>query len=88
MAMPPDEVILAYKFLSVPCHALNNPLEHGRATDDTTFGIKSLADVNVALHEDLERNGRATRKNDIGVQLFTAANVTFHDALERNVRAT
>ena len=66
MAVPPDEVILAYKFLSVHCHTLNNPMEHGRATDDTTFGIKSLADVNVALHEDLERNSRATRKHDIG----------------------
>ena len=35
-------------------HTLINPLEHGRAADDTIFGIQSLAGVNVALHEDLE----------------------------------
>ena len=48
--MPPMTRHSAYKSL---------PLEHGRAADDTTYGIQSLADVNVVLHEDRERSGRA-----------------------------
>ena len=88
MAVPPDEVILTYKFLSVLCHTLNNPLEHSRATDDTTCGIKSLFHVNVALHEDLERKKAVPPESTASeIQLLTDANVTFHDALERNGRA-
>ena len=60
------------------------PLEHGRAADDTTYGIQSLADINVALHDDRERSGRAGDNTTFGVQLFADANVTLHDALERN----
>ena len=56
------------------------PLEHGRAADDTTYGIQSLADVNVALHEDRERSGRAGDNTTFGVQLYADANVTLHDA--------
>ena len=51
-------------------------------------GIQSLADVNVALHDDRERSGRAGDNTKFGVQLFAVANVTLHDALRETVRAT
>ena len=61
-------------------HRLSKPMEYGLAADDTTYGIQSLADVNVALHEDRERSARAGDNTTFGVQLFADANVTLHDA--------
>merc|ERR1712135_180095 len=37
-------------------HALTNPLEHGRAAWQHDIGVQILADVNVALHDALERS--------------------------------
>ena len=42
-------------------------MEYSRAADDTTYGIQSLAEVNVALHEDRERSGRAADNTTFGV---------------------
>ena len=45
------------------------PLEHGRAADDTTYGIQSLAEINVALHDNRERSGRAGDNTTFGTTL-------------------
>ena len=50
----------AYNTSRMPTsHRLRKPMEYGRAADDTTYGIQSLADVSVVLHEDRERSGCA-----------------------------
>ena len=41
---------------SVPSSCAQNFLEHGRAVDDTTLGVQTLADVNVVFHLALERS--------------------------------
>ena len=42
-------------------------MEYGRAVDDTTYGIQSLAEVNVALHEERDRSGRAADNTTFGI---------------------
>ena len=42
-------------------------MEYGRAADDTTYGIQSLAEVNVALQKDRDRSGRAADNTTFGI---------------------
>ena len=68
VAVPPTTQRSAYNSLRVQTsHRLSKPMEYGRAADDTTYGIQSLADVNVALHEDRERSGRAADNTTFGI---------------------
>ena len=43
------------------------PMEYSRAADDTTYGIQSLAEVNVALQEERDRSGRAADNTMFGI---------------------
>ena len=42
-------------------------MEYSRAADDTTYGIQSLAEVNVALQEERDRSGRAADNTTFGI---------------------
>ena len=51
-------------------------MEYSRAADDTTYGIRSLAEVDVVLHEDRERSGRAATTRGSAYNSSANANVT------------
>ena len=53
--------MLARQRSSTLCgYMLNNLLEHGRAADDTTFGVQLFAAANVTVLGVLKRNVRTT----------------------------